>query len=299
VPLLQKCCPNLPVVECIIAKPKLILLEDLSDYSRILTLEFSHVHLIMKKLAHLHAASLGLDWQTILPHIETDIVFESKGQAFLSSFKHACDAYVKVIKQYYPDLDEKYSVWLLSLNSFNTLFKFLKTDLNNFNVLNHGDCWMTNILFKVNKVTNIIEDLKFIDFPGTRFVPPSRDIQYLLYTCTSHTFRTKYETELLKTYVTNFNTFLGYERIKFKEFIQEYESSRLYGVCMALVFHTFNLMNQSIQCEDQIMTSEKFKSISNEGWNGIIERCQIDFKFKLEIQEMVEEFIKVADHFEI
>lgn len=57
-------------------------------------------------------------------------------------------------------------------------------DSNKFNVLNHGDCWSNNILFKYAEDNCTIEETFFVDFQNPTFTPPGQDLFYFLLSST-------------------------------------------------------------------------------------------------------------------
>ncbi|XP_017062102.1 uncharacterized protein LOC108102015 [Drosophila ficusphila] len=54
-------------------------------------------------------------------------------------------------------------------------------DPSEFNALNHGDCWMNNLLFKVDSKGEL-EDVVFVDFQNPKFGTPAMDLLYFIMT---------------------------------------------------------------------------------------------------------------------
>lgn len=61
-------------------------------------------------------------------------------------------------------------------------------DPNDFNVLNHGDTWCNNIMFKHNK-DGTIDDLKFVDLQVSKWGSPVWDLQYFIISSCSYDIR--------------------------------------------------------------------------------------------------------------
>jgi hypothetical protein len=306
--LLERVSP-LPVVKCLSIKSDRLIMEDLSakDYKIMITcmddigkkpLSFHHYKIAMEKLARFHASSFGLDWLKILPHLSTDAMLQKESNPFPVIFKKACQAYARAISYFYPEIDRKYSEWLESCNPSETMLKLVKPDKKYINVLGHGDFWLNNIMFRTNPETNHPEDAVFIDFQLCRFVPGSRDIQNLLFTCTSKSYREKYESQLIAAYVRSFNDALGYEKHKLQEFQAEYDEGRMFGVLISLVFRSMNHMSDLYPRQGQEMSDEMFQTLmSGQHFDNLIQRCEQEEFFRDSALEMIEDLIQVLDKY--
>jgi aminoglycoside/choline kinase family phosphotransferase len=271
-----------------------ILARDMSDIGNVF--KHPHLNMIMERLAQIHAASLPIDWLQVLPYLKQDSFIETHNFPFPTLFRKACKAYSEALEEYYPDVDKKYSNWLKSSKPLEALLKLVKPKSHELTVLGHGDFWVNNIMFKVDSNTNLPLDVKFIDFQLCRYVPPSRDIQNLLYTCGKKALRDECEPSLLQMYVSSFNATLGYEKLKLEDFIVEYESSRLFGLSVALVFRSMNLMPDLYPSEGEEMTNEIFSAmISGVQFENMLERCHKDPSFTENVKELILELINVLD----
>lgn len=70
---------------------------------------------------------------------------------------------------------------------------------NGFQVLNHGDNWINNMLFKSDKKGNPI-DVKFIDFQNCHWGSPIGDLMYFLFTSVHDEIKTNHFDELIAFY---------------------------------------------------------------------------------------------------
>lgn len=52
---------------------------------------------------------------------------------------------------------------------------------NEFNVINHGDCWVNNFLFKFDPSGQLL-DMLFVDFQNPSYGHPSADVLYFIIT---------------------------------------------------------------------------------------------------------------------
>lgn len=69
-------------------------------------------------------------------------------------------------------------------------------------VVNLGDVWANNILFKYkeNKERSELQDLRFLDFQLCRYASPATDLCYTLFCATTYEMRLKHYDELIREY---------------------------------------------------------------------------------------------------
>lgn len=88
----------------------------------------------------------------------------------------------------------------ISKNFRQFLLNIMHDSKNEFKVLNHGDPWVNNTLFKYDENSQIPTDVVFIDFQMTHWASPGFDINYFLYTsCKLDDLQTRRD-EYLKVY---------------------------------------------------------------------------------------------------
>ncbi|KAH8294590.1 hypothetical protein KR018_000017 [Drosophila ironensis] len=203
-----------------------VLMNDLSqqgykNINRLNCLDFEQAKFALKKLAQYHAASammvqvygpfpdlflygmMGNNKELIKGFLEQMLgPFRTAFLANLHRFKNGekfrskLEAALAQLTSHFVDLGE--------------------IDYSEFNVLNHGDCWMNNLLFKHDS-NGKLEDMVFVDFQNPKFGTPIMDLLYFIITSVHIDYKLDqfdffirhYHDELTKH--LNFLGFTGYQ----------------------------------------------------------------------------------------
>ncbi|XP_031354684.1 uncharacterized protein LOC116179110 [Photinus pyralis] len=232
-----------PKPYAISTKPKpTILLEDLSilDYrpgSRDKGLDLNHCLYALDRLAAFHASSVALhernprSMEVYDQALFADV--ESMNALMTTGFReviNTCKRWPELNK-YAPkltSLQEDFMVNLLAANKPST----------NFNVLNHGDFWINNIMFLYDSIGHI-EDVRFIDYQVLCYSSPSIDLHYFLIMGADVQTKQK-ATELLRRYHEKLIHYLIKLSAKtvpptWDEFFEDFRSRAFYGIVTAAV----------------------------------------------------------------
>lgn len=170
-------------------------------------LDVAHLKLAITKLAKWHATTAHLaniDPTTMDNHkfrnVSPDVT------AFHAFFKGAMRSAGEAIKSW-PGC-EKYGEKLIRLSEtiVSKCFQVFIRDENAFNVLNHGDMWTSNIMFKKGSSGQPV-DAVFVDYAVGFYGSPGIDLSYLLFTSNTATnieedwdyLLREYHTELVAT----------------------------------------------------------------------------------------------------
>ncbi|EDV53676.1 uncharacterized protein LOC6554927 isoform X1 [Drosophila erecta] len=186
-------------------KSDYILLEDLRvkgyrNADRTQGLEQFEVEAALKKLAQWHAASAKRVVE--LGEYDRDIresYFTTEHQKLLDEFNvNFCMPFLECMQQYNLEpgqlvLISDYTSQLTDLN-----IEFGKNDPLELSVLNHGDFWCNNFMFKYRNASEV-EDVCFVDFQLPKYGTPAQDLLCML--MTSPKFSIKLE---------KFDYFIGY-----------------------------------------------------------------------------------------
>lgn len=187
---------------------RVIVMEDLGEngYTRITQpLEnFEDSRLVFQRLAKFHAAGFFLinekkldysHFKQSMFHMEAPIIREK----FLTE---PIDTLAEVLTSWggYEEYVEKLKVYR------NTFLekgqKLYEPDANGYNVLNHGDFHIKNLMFK--KAEDKIEDLCFLDFQVSVLASPCVDLYYALYNAISDENRRTRRDEIIHDYHLEF-----------------------------------------------------------------------------------------------
>nr|CAD7261293.1 unnamed protein product [Timema shepardi] len=165
-----------------------LILEDLRPLGykmadRISQLDLDHTCLVLRSLAKLHAMSLAMleEYPSSFKDLDEPFFTEENKDMISRTFIKPVKASMLLLRQWpgfehlADRLEEMYA------NSVDDLIKTVRPDETPLSVLNHGDCWVNNMLFKYSSDTGIVEDIKFLDFQICRFSSPVLDLHYFLY----------------------------------------------------------------------------------------------------------------------
>uniref|UniRef100_A0A1I8QAQ4 CHK kinase-like domain-containing protein n=1 Tax=Stomoxys calcitrans TaxID=35570 RepID=A0A1I8QAQ4_STOCA len=173
-----------------------IMLEDLSlkgfsNGKRQLGLDMLHAKAVLKKLAQFHAASAHYvreleEFPSIYDQnlVCTKDLFEEYRQKIGRMLREHLPLYGDV--EHLKEKLEKYVQKQLDPYQLKS-----SRNPNEFNVLNHGDLWVNNIMFKHNE-DGSVEETYFIDFQMSRYGPPAQDLLYFLLTSTNLDIKIKH-----------------------------------------------------------------------------------------------------------
>ncbi|XP_037947826.1 uncharacterized protein LOC119679505 [Teleopsis dalmanni] len=184
-----------------------LVLEDLSrkkfmNVNRLKGFDMEHMRCVLHKLAELHAAS-AVYYHLNGPYDEiysSTFFNESNRPIFEGMAESRKQAYFRAMREWdlenveyyiakYPDNDDYFDA-ALSLN---------ETDPNEFNVLNHGDTWANNIMFRHDNEGNI-EQTIFVDYQVGRWGTPAQDLWYLIVTSASLDIKIKEFDNFIRIY---------------------------------------------------------------------------------------------------
>uniref|UniRef100_A0A182M7V6 CHK kinase-like domain-containing protein n=1 Tax=Anopheles culicifacies TaxID=139723 RepID=A0A182M7V6_9DIPT len=230
-------------------------------------LDLAHCELIMRKIGLFHAASMvyvvsdAFDKQFFAERYSHGMARpgdEVHNNPALAMFNKGLDKFLEV-SQEWPEL--KRSIWLklqaLKPDYTRRLLKSLSpegpNEEVNFRVLNHGDLWTNNMMFRYDDPANdaSVRKVIFVDFQLSSYGSPGLDLVYCLHNCPQFEIRETQTKYLLQLYHQSLREGLsagGYERSRFPTFAdvqKEYERHEFIGLVSVVSMLPIILMERT------------------------------------------------------
>ncbi|XP_054731375.1 uncharacterized protein LOC129239689 [Anastrepha obliqua] len=177
--------------------------------SRELGLDEKHARLVMKRIGQFHAISMHLaKKKPFIRQLYNQGMLSRnalKPESFLLRFFTGnAKALLKLITKWsdFSNIADKLRNYVENLPD-NLVRAQAPLPDDTFRVLNHGDLWVNNILFKYDD-NHEVQDCTFIDYQMSVWASPGIDLNYFLYTSVQlDVLKNKFD-ELLKEYYKSF-----------------------------------------------------------------------------------------------
>ncbi|KAG8035767.1 hypothetical protein G9C98_001423 [Cotesia typhae] len=187
--------------------PPILVLEDLAPLGfrmadRQAGLDLDHCTLVIRNVAKFHASSLLLyeNKPKVKEFCSKGVFGENCPPTLREFMRIGMKSMVKAAKSW-PELSKKCIEKLENLQE-SALFKafsVLKLREYEFNVINHGDVWVNNLMFKYDNKGNVIDQI-FVDFQACFYGTPALDLQYFLHTSLNEKSIVHHKNFLIKEY---------------------------------------------------------------------------------------------------
>lgn len=173
-------------------RPLCLVMEDLATIGfrmadRITGLDLTHSVLAIRGLGKFHAASVAVcEKEPKQKNKYWKGIFNEEYPEDMSTFfKCGCNALANEIDKW-PELGKRYADKIRSMcdRIYGLGISVTKRRGDEFCVINHGDFWVNNMLFKYDKDSKPIEHI-FVDFQVCLYTSPAIDLQYFLNTSPS------------------------------------------------------------------------------------------------------------------
>ncbi|XP_013107723.2 uncharacterized protein LOC106087279 [Stomoxys calcitrans] len=202
-------------------KEEYILLEDLCvrgfrNVKRQNCLDEDHCKSVLKKMAQFHAASaVWVQNNGPLPQLYQKGMLREEGKGLLEpmlkdGLKHILNSTKKLknCQNLHPQLK------VFSENFVKVIFAEVKAKESDFNVLNHGDCWANNIMFRYDEQGKLLENY-FVDFQMPSYGSPAQDLLYFMMSSAQLDLKVNRFDEMMRYYhenLTHHLKLLGYRK---------------------------------------------------------------------------------------
>jgi thiamine kinase-like enzyme len=144
------------------------------------------------------------------------------------------------------------------------MIEIVKPKKDSLNVLNHGDCWVNNMMFHYCQKTGKVDGIRFVDFQMARFSSPALDLQYFLCTSTNDEIRFEQRGHLLREYHAQFRDTLEAmaldpDQYTLEQLQEEFEEKEVFGLLIVLTLLWVIVANAS--------DVPDFSEMKEEDWN--------------------------------
>jgi thiamine kinase-like enzyme len=222
----------------------IIVLEDLQHLgykmaNRNTGLDLEHCEMTVRALARFHAASVALhksdpacmdmysegifrDTQEGRKRMDTHISYNMKSLASQIEKWPGYEHYANKIRKIIP-------------TAVDQMIKLTKPKKDSLNVLNHGYCWVNNIMFHYCPKSGKVDDIRLVDFQLARFSCPALDLQYFLCTSTNDEVRFQQRDHILSEYHAELRDTLGAldldpDQFTLEQLKEKFEEMEVFGL---------------------------------------------------------------------
>ncbi|XP_053699324.1 uncharacterized protein LOC128746291 isoform X2 [Sabethes cyaneus] len=176
---------------------RMLMFHDLKSLNYVMSnrhagLDFDHCALIMKKIGKFHAASIpyaerNMDLMNKYFHFNMfNPSVEKKNDCINVIFEQGLATLIEVAENSWDNFDPKILTKLKKLLPiYVTKLEACLTQKfdDGFKVLNHGDLWCNNMLFKYGGQSGKVEDVVFVDYQICFYSSPGVDLNYAIANC--------------------------------------------------------------------------------------------------------------------
>ncbi|XP_054258010.1 uncharacterized protein LOC128982940 isoform X1 [Macrosteles quadrilineatus] len=248
-----------------------LILEDLRPAGyvlkdRLVWLDFAHCKLVVENLARFHAGSVACYQENpeLVDKIgkEKFFVGERMKQWAESSFSECAKTLAEI------NADRKFADLLTSKADgiWESTLNLIKPKPASLNVLNHGDIWINNILFKYTQSAEV-SNLKFLDFQLTRYGSPVLDLIFFTWTSANEDVRENLE-DLYKIYLQTLNQTLENlkckERMSFETLQKDLKTHSDWALMVVCFINNFIMRGSEEFIDVSSLTKEQQQNISSD-----------------------------------
>ncbi|XP_076761363.1 uncharacterized protein LOC143429581 [Xylocopa sonorina] len=194
-------------------RPLCLIMEDLAVEGfrmadRQAGLDLTHSMLTIRSLAKFHAASVALcEKEPKHKSMYRNGFFRDEYPKEMSQFiEYACQGLISAIENW-DEIDNSIGVHSYAEKLRKLLpviyskgVAVTKRDDEDFNVINHGDCWVNNLLFRYDENSKPIQHI-FVDFQLAVYTSPAIDLHYFFNTSLNENVYDNHANDLYEEYL--------------------------------------------------------------------------------------------------
>ncbi|XP_063225228.1 uncharacterized protein LOC134532593 [Bacillus rossius redtenbacheri] len=187
--------------------PDIVVLEDVSSRGfkmadRKTGLDLAHCRLALRALAAFHGLSAELVRRdpAVIEHLPELVHNTGRRETQMRFIPNTYDSLADIVETW-PGY-ERFAGEIRRRRDtvVEDLERLVVPSEDGFNVVNHGDFWVNNMLFRYSEDAGRPEEVCLIDFQILRYGSPALDLQYFLATSLARGVREDHEDELLASY---------------------------------------------------------------------------------------------------
>ncbi|XP_005180136.2 uncharacterized protein LOC101888938 [Musca domestica] len=183
-----------------------MLLEDLCplnfrNASRLDCFDMEHTKQVLKKMAEWHAVS-AVHRENIGKYDEVFTVgtYNERLRKGITVFFESMTKYMQRCMHVYENSEDyREKIEKLLPRIIDELWKATKVDDGDFNVLNHCDCWASNIMFQYGANGELLDNY-FVDIGNPKYGSPAQDLIYFILSSAQTDFKIKQFDNLIRYY---------------------------------------------------------------------------------------------------
>lgn len=294
---------------CYYAKDNVLVFEHLGEMGfqmvneRSGLLDFQHLICALSAVASFHASSIVFETknQIKISEIYPDIVKENGYPSDINNIRHQNYDYTVValceiikIMPEFKDSNRLEYILQKFKSEMNKIFDIVKPSKKYLNVLNHGDLWANNFLFKYENERPV--QSRIVDFQLTRYAPPILDVITLITIPTSKEFRVQHLDSLLDSYYFMLGYFLKQQefqienilpRDQFDESVREF---KILGLIKSCFYSHVTILPPDLA--KTVMSNEGFEQFFKNKRSEIgLTAFKIDMIYRNRLSDMLSDFI--------
>ncbi|KAK1135280.1 hypothetical protein K0M31_008050 [Melipona bicolor] len=249
---------------------RIIIMENLMERGFVMKdrqkgLSLAHCRLVLQQLARLHAGSVAVfekDPEMVKSFIDGGILSTKCPKSFIRMMEVSLLRIAEEMKKWSDEKCACTAGKLIKLSETigEDCIHIYDYDNDEFCVLNHGDCWINNIMFEENEKGQPVE-LLLVDYQMSVYTSPVIDLLYFLNICPEFDLKYTQDNYFLKIYLDTLEETMkniGCKRKPptMKELKEAMHKRRLYAVFSGVILY-LRMMADKEDTEDFILLFDK------------------------------------------